>query len=83
MSSMLMDTAGQPAFAAASSRARSASRSDWSFSAASRLRMRMRAAPRFDTSSIFKVVYTLPAASSTSCTWSTVSASSPQPNEFS
>ena len=74
---------GHPALAAASSRASSASRSDWSFRAASRLRIRMRAAPRFDTSSMFSVVYTFPAASSTSCTWSTVSASSPQPNEFS
>ena len=43
----------------------------------------MRAAPKFDTSSIFSTVYTLPAASSTSCTWSVVRASRPHPKEFS
>ena len=74
--------AGQPLFSAAASASASASRSAWSFKAANRLRTRMRAAPKFDTSSIFSTVYTLPAASSTSCTWSVVSASRPQPKEF-
>ena len=78
-----MHAAGQPLFSAAASASASASRSAWSFKAASRLRTRMRAAPKFDTSSIFSTVYTLPAASSTSCTWSVVSASRPQPKEFS
>ena len=61
----------------------SAASSALSFSAASRLRTRMRAAPRLDTSSIFSTVYTLPAASRISCTWSVVRASKPQPKLFS
>ena len=73
------DTAGQPHGV----RSASACSSAWSLSAASRLRTRMRAAPKFDTSSILRTVYTLPAASRISCTWSVVSASRPQPKLFS
>ena len=46
-------------------------------------RSRIRAAPRFDTSSILSSVWTSPAASRISCTWSAVIASTPQPKEFS
>ena len=76
--------APQPAaFCACSAARASASSSAWSFRAASKLRTRIRAAPRFDTSSIFSTVYTLPACSKISCTWSVVSASRPQPKLFS
>ena len=71
--------AGQPR----GMRSASAFSSAWSFKAASSERTRMRAAPRFDTSSILRTVYTFPAASRISCTWSVVSASKPQPKLFS
>ena len=74
-----MLSAGQPR----GMRSASARSSAWSLSAAKSERTRMRAAPRFDTSSIFSTVYTLPARSRISCTWSVVSASSPQPKLFS
>ena len=42
------------------------------FIAASKLRTRIRAAPRLDTSSILRTVYSLPLASKISATWSVV-----------